>query len=32
VLAKGSRFMGMERVVALLIAHDDNDKGADHAA
>jgi len=32
VLAKGSRFMGMERVVALLVAHDDNDKGADHAA
>ncbi len=32
VLAKGSRFMGMERVVALLIAHDDNDKGADDAA
>jgi UDP-N-acetylmuramoyl-tripeptide--D-alanyl-D-alanine ligase len=32
VLAKGSRFMGMERVVALLAAHDDTDKGADHAA
>jgi len=32
VLAKGSRFTGMERVVALLVAHDDNDKGADHAA
>jgi len=32
VLAKGSRFMGMERVVALLVAHDDKDKGADHAA
>jgi UDP-N-acetylmuramoyl-tripeptide--D-alanyl-D-alanine ligase len=31
-LAKGSRFMGMERVVALLIAHDDKDKGADDAA
>ena len=30
VLVKGSRFMGMERVVALLIAHDD--KGADDAA
>ncbi|MFL6698971.1 MAG: UDP-N-acetylmuramoyl-tripeptide--D-alanyl-D-alanine ligase [Vitreoscilla sp.] len=29
-LVKGSRFMGMERVVALLIAHDD--KGADDAA
>jgi len=29
VLAKGSRFMGMERVVALLQAHDD---GGDHAA
>ena len=32
VLLKGSRFMGMERVVALLSAHDDNDKGADDAA
>ena len=31
VLAKGSRFMGMERVVALLIAHD-HPPGADHAA
>ena len=29
VLAKGSRFMGMERVVALLQAHDE---GGDHAA
>jgi len=32
VLAKGSRFMGMERAVALLAAHDDNDEGAGHAA
>jgi len=31
VLAKGSRFMGMERVVALLIAHDDH-RGATDAA
>jgi UDP-N-acetylmuramoyl-tripeptide--D-alanyl-D-alanine ligase len=31
VLAKGSRFMGMERVVALLLAHDDVAGGA-HAA
>jgi UDP-N-acetylmuramoyl-tripeptide--D-alanyl-D-alanine ligase len=29
VLAKGSRFMGMERVVALLVAHDE---GGSHAA
>ncbi len=32
VLVKGSRFMGMERVVALLIAHDENNKGATDAA
>jgi len=32
VLVKGSRSMGMERVVALLIAHDENDKGAADAA
>jgi UDP-N-acetylmuramoyl-tripeptide--D-alanyl-D-alanine ligase len=32
VLVKGSRFMGMERVVALLVAHDDNKKGAADAA
>ncbi len=35
VLAKGSRFMGMERVVALLVAHDtknDEPGGAAHAA
>jgi UDP-N-acetylmuramoyl-tripeptide--D-alanyl-D-alanine ligase len=32
VLVKGSRFMNMERVVALLVAHDDNDKGAADAA
>ena len=31
-LSKGSRFMGMERVVALLIAHDDDGKGATDAA
>ncbi len=31
-LVKGSRFMAMERVVALLIAHDDNYKGATDAA
>ena len=31
-LVKGSRFMGMERAVALLAAHDDNDKGAVDAA
>jgi UDP-N-acetylmuramoyl-tripeptide--D-alanyl-D-alanine ligase len=31
-LAKGSRFMGMERVVALLASHDDNDEGGGHAA
>ena len=32
VLAKGSRFMGMERVVAALIAHDDNNERAGDAA
>ena len=32
VLVKGSRFMGMERVVAALIAHDDNNEGAHDAA
>jgi UDP-N-acetylmuramoyl-tripeptide--D-alanyl-D-alanine ligase len=32
VLVKGSRFMGMERVVALLIAHDDNDRDNPGAA
>ena len=32
VLAKGSRFMGMERVVAALIAHDDNNGRAGDAA
>jgi UDP-N-acetylmuramoyl-tripeptide--D-alanyl-D-alanine ligase len=32
VLVKGSRFMGMERVVATLVAHDDNDTGAPDAA
>jgi len=32
VLVKGSRFMGMERVVALLIAHDDKNEGAADAA
>ena len=32
VLVKGSRFMGMERVVALLVAHDDNNTGANVAA
>ena len=32
VLVKGSRFMGMERVVAQLVAHDDDDKGANDAA
>jgi UDP-N-acetylmuramoyl-tripeptide--D-alanyl-D-alanine ligase len=32
VLVKGSRSMGTERVVALLIAHDENDKGAADAA
>ena len=32
VLVKGSRSVGMERVVALLIAHDENDKGAADAA
>jgi UDP-N-acetylmuramoyl-tripeptide--D-alanyl-D-alanine ligase len=31
VLAKGSRFMGMERVVAALIAHDDNEGTGDAA-
>ena len=32
VLVKGSRFMGMERVVAALIAHDDKNEGASDAA
>jgi UDP-N-acetylmuramoyl-tripeptide--D-alanyl-D-alanine ligase len=32
VLVKGSRSVGMERVVARLMAHDENDKGADDAA
>ena len=32
VLAKGSRFMGMERVVALLAAHDDKNEEASDAA
>ena len=32
VLVKGSRFMGMERVVAALIAHDDKNEGAHDAA
>ena len=32
VLAKGSRFMGMERAVAALIAHDDDNEGAGDAA
>jgi UDP-N-acetylmuramoyl-tripeptide--D-alanyl-D-alanine ligase len=32
VLVKGSRFMGMERVVALLASQDDNPGSADHAA
>ena len=32
VLAKGSRFMGMERVVALLVAHDDDNERAGDAA
>ena len=32
VLAKGSRSLGMERVVALLVSHDDNPEGAEHAA
>jgi UDP-N-acetylmuramoyl-tripeptide--D-alanyl-D-alanine ligase len=32
VLAKGSRFMGMERVVALLSAHDDKNEEASDAA
>ena len=31
-LVKGSRFMGMERVVALLVAHDDKNEGAADAA
>jgi UDP-N-acetylmuramoyl-tripeptide--D-alanyl-D-alanine ligase len=32
VLVKGSRFMGMERVVAALAAHDDNRTGVNDAA
>jgi UDP-N-acetylmuramyl pentapeptide synthase len=32
VLVKGSRFMGMERVVATLVAHDDRNEGATGAA
>jgi UDP-N-acetylmuramoyl-tripeptide--D-alanyl-D-alanine ligase len=32
VLVKGSRFMGMERVVAALAAHDDKDEGGPDAA
>ena len=32
VLVKGSRFMGMERVVATLVAHDDKNEGGHDAA
>ena len=32
VLVKGSRFMGMERVVAALVAHDDKNEGGRDAA